>query len=184
MSIFSGLGYIFAGFDYVLTLVHNEPMDIQDWLSTLPGSPTPSQAADKAGVSKATLLRHVNKGQTTAEYVISIARAHGVNEIEALIDLEIVDANAVLELGIDKALDLATNRQLLAAIERRTDPEFQKSVGIRPGIINPDFRTLDDLAKRRHTTPETPPHVQDYPYDAVADSSPDEEEGDDHDYYA
>ncbi|WP_040422121.1 hypothetical protein [Corynebacterium lipophiloflavum] len=60
-------------------------MDFNDWLSSLPGSPTPTIAANKAGLTNTTLIRHATKGQTTADNVIAIARAYGVRPVDALI---------------------------------------------------------------------------------------------------
>ncbi len=171
----------FAALDTYPVMVHNEPMNIEEWLHTLPGSPTVSQAADHTpGVSKATFLRHADKGKTTAEYVIAIARAHNVNEIQALADLGFVEEAAVIEMAIDKALGMATNSKLLEEINKRVDPEARRLFhgdGV-PGII--DVRD-DELATRRQNTPVSGPSDS-MPLSAVADDSPDEdalrEEGD------
>ena len=158
-------------FDSFSPKVHNEPMQLRKWIASLPGSPTVSQAADYAGVSKATLLRHDKKDETTAEYAVAIARAYGVNEVQALIDLDMLDSKAVQEIGIEHALRNATNEQLLDEIMRRSDPEanYLFGGGDDPKVI--DLQTdalatpVDELAQRRRaeTTPgfsETAPGDQ------------------------
>ncbi|CAB0969152.1 DNA-binding protein [Corynebacterium diphtheriae] len=187
MSIIGENFFKIPAFAKFSRLVHNERMNINDWLNALPGSPTVSQAADKAGVSRATFLRHADKGKTTAEYVIAIARAHNVNEIQALADMGFVEEAAVVEMAIDKALGMATNSKLLEEINKRVDPEARRLFygdGV-PDII--DVRD-DELAARRADTPVSEPSgslhddddgtVREFDYDIphAADSSPDENE--------
>ncbi|MFW9032725.1 hypothetical protein [Corynebacterium striatum] len=158
-------------------------MNIEEWLNTLPGSPTVSQAADHTpGVSKATFLRHADKEKTTAEYVIAIARAHNVNEIQALADMGFIEEAAVVEMAIDKALGMATNSKLLEEINKRVDPEARRlfhGEGV-PGII--DVRDDELAARRSNNTSPVSDASDSMPLSAVADDSPDEdalrEEGD------
>lgn len=65
-------------------------MLLKEWLKTLPGSPTPSQAANHAGVPRATVLRHAEKEYTTAEIVIGIARGYGHNPVRALVEVGMI----------------------------------------------------------------------------------------------
>lgn len=104
-------------------------MELQEWLAALPGSPTVSQAADHSGISKATLLRHAKAGKTTAEFIIIISRAYGVNEVESLLTLGFITTSAIDEFGIEGALEGATNQQLLGEIMRRSDPEARYLFG-------------------------------------------------------
>lgn len=143
-------------------------MDINEWLNSLPGSPTVSQAADHAGVSKATFLRHEKNGKTTAEYVTKIARAYDVNEIQSLINLGFVQEAAVMEVAIEKALGLAKNSQLLAEMNKRHDPEARRLYRAegKPGVIDlDDHRSPDPMSGASGSIPST----------AVADDSPDED---------
>lgn len=110
-------------------MVHNEPMELQEWLNTLPGSPTVSQAADHSGISKATLLRHAKSGKTTAEFTISISRTYEVNEVESLLALGFISRSAIDEYGVEATLEGATNQQLLDEIMRRSDPEARYLFG-------------------------------------------------------
>lgn len=124
-------------------------MNIDEWLNSLPGSPTVSQAADHSGVSKATFLRHEKNGKTTAEYVTKIARAYGVNEIQALINLGFVQEAAVMEVAIEKALGRAKNSQLLAEMSKRHDPEARRIFRAegKPGVIDlDDHRSPDPMS--------------------------------------
>ena len=124
-------------------------MNINEWLNSLPGSPTVSQAADHAGVSKATFLRHEKNGKTTAEYVTKIARAYDVNEIQSLINLGFVQEAAVMEVAIEKALGLAKNSQLLAEMNKRHDPEARRLYRAegKPGVIDlDDHRSPDPVS--------------------------------------
>lgn len=66
-------------------MFHDEPVNLQEWVESLPGNPTLTQAAADAGLSKATLFRHAEKGQTTADNVIAIARVYGVPPVDALV---------------------------------------------------------------------------------------------------
>lgn len=150
-------------------LVHNEPMNIKEWLNTLPGSPTVSQAADHAEVSKATFLRHEKRGETTAEYVIKIARAYNVNEVQALLDLGFIEEAAILELAIERALGFAKNSQLYAEMNRRNDPEgrrLYRAEGI-PGVIDLDDETIAVADAQLFKLP-TSPAVDDEPERYVA----------------
>ena len=152
-------------------------MNINEWLNSLPGSPTVSQAADHAGVSKATFLRHEKNGKTTAEYVTKIARAYDVNEIQSLINLGFVQEAAVMEVAIEKALGLAKNSQLLAEMNKRHDPEARRLYRAegKPGVIDlDDHRSPDPLSGADDMNDGT---VRPFDYsEYAADSSEDETE--------
>lgn len=152
-------------------------MNIKEWLNTLPGSPTVSQAADHAGVSKATFLRHDKNGKTTAEYVIKISRAYNVNEIQALITLGFVDEAAVMEIAVEKALGLAKNSQILAEMNTRHDPEARRLYRAegKPGVIDlDDHRSPDPVSDASDIHDGT---VKPFDYgEYAADSSDDETE--------
>ncbi|MCT1411690.1 helix-turn-helix domain-containing protein [Corynebacterium sanguinis] len=130
-------------------------MQLLEWLHSLPESPTPSQAADHAGVSKATFLRHVKRDETTAEYAITIARAYNVNPIDALIDLGMLDEQELKRAAARYSGQRMTNQELLDEIMRRSDPEAVYLFGGDADVID----------------------ISDTPLHAVADSSPEEGEG-------
>lgn len=152
-------------------------MNINEWLNSLPGSPTVSQAADHAGVSKATFLRHEKNGKTTAEYVTKIARAYDVNEIQSLINLGFVQEAAVMEVAIEKALGLAKNSQILAEMNKRHDPEARRLYRAegKPGVIDlDDHRSPDPLSDASDIDDGTVKPF-DYGIPHAADSSIDED---------
>lgn len=154
-------------------------MNINEWLNSLPGSPTVSQAADHAGVSKATFLRHEKNGKTTAEYVTKIARAYDVNEIQSLINLGFVQEAAVMEVAIEKALGLAKNSQLLAEMNKRHDPEARRLYRAegKPGVIDlDDHRSPDPLSDADDMNDGTVSEFDYAPEEYAADSSIDETE--------
>lgn len=159
-------------------MVHNEPMELQEWLNTLPGSPTVSQAADHSGISKATLLRHAKTGKTTAEFTISISRAYEVNEVESLLALGFISRSAIDEYGFKAALEGSTNQQLLDEIMRRSDPQARYLFG-NDGTedvigLRPDFRVVSHPLDSM----EDDGTVMDFDWAEphAADSSPDEQE--------
>ena len=154
-------------------------MNINEWLNSLPGSPTVSQAADHAGVSKATFLRHEKNGKTTAEYVTKIARAYDVNEIQSLINLGFIQEAAVMEVAIEKALGLAKNSQLLAEMNKRHDPEARRLYRAegKPGVIDlDDHRSPDPLSDADDMNDGTVREFDYAPEEYAADSSIDETE--------
>ena len=141
-------------------------MELQEWLSALPGSPTVSQAADHSHVSKATLLRHAKTGKTTAEFVVTISRAYRVNEVESLVRLGFITAEAVDGYGIEAALSSATNEELLEEILRRSDPQARYLFG--------NEGDEDTIGLAPHLTPVSDPSDS-MPLSAVAYSGPDED---------
>ena len=160
-------------------MVHNEPMELQEWLSTLPNSPTVSQAADHSGISKATLLRHAKTGKTTAEFAVTISRAYKVNEVESLVRLGFITPEAVDGYGIEAALASATNEELLEEILRRSDPQARylfgnegdgETIGLAPHLTpvsDPSASLHDDDDGLVQEWDDSIPHA--------ADSSPDEQ---------
>nr|DAU95536.1 MAG TPA: hypothetical protein [Caudoviricetes sp.] len=99
-------------------MIHNGSMAFVDWLKTLPGAPTPTIAAKRSNLSGPTLLRHSERGYSTADNVIRIARAYGVNPVDALVDNGILQTE---ELGgerstVRKALKEATVEELLETL--------------------------------------------------------------------
>ncbi|RSZ61512.1 XRE family transcriptional regulator [Corynebacterium hylobatis] len=70
-------------------------MDFETWLHSLPGSPTPSIAAKRSKLQGPTLIRHAQRGRSTADNIIQIARAYEVSPIDALVDTGFLDADEV-----------------------------------------------------------------------------------------
>lgn len=162
-----------------INMVHNELMNFNEWLNALPESPTASQAANAANVSRATTIRHEKAGATTAEYAVKIARAYNVNEIQALIDLGFVDEAAVMEMAVEKALGLAKNSQILAEMNKRHDPEARRLYRAegKPGVIDlDDHRSPDPMSDADDMNDGTVREFDYAPEEYAADSSEDETE--------
>ena len=133
-------------------------LNFTEWLSTLPGAPTPSVAAKKAGLNHTSLLRHAKKGQTTAENVIEIARSFGVDPVSALTKngfLTPREVGVTGNLDIELALPSASWGQLFAEITRRVNAspmfegEFELSLDTPVEIIPPaDFEERKARALR------------------------------------
>lgn len=103
--------------------VHDGIMNFDTWLKSLPGAPTPTIAAKKSGLAAPTLLRHVERGHSTADNVIAIAKAYGVSPIDALVDNGMLEPS---DLGgerspIKAALRDATITELLETLIERVN---------------------------------------------------------------
>lgn len=103
--------------------VHDGIMNFDTWLKSLPGAPTPTIAAKKSGLAASTLLRHVERGHSTADNVIAIAKAYGVSPIDALVDNRMLEPS---DLGgerspIKAALRDATITELLETLIERVN---------------------------------------------------------------
>lgn len=115
-------------------------MDIREWIGNLPGNPAPSQAAETAGIDKSTISRQLKRGTISAENVILLCRAHGKSPVDGLVETGYLIA-AELEAGIPRALEQATNQQLLDKVSKRVDPAGRRafhSGGITPNVDSPD----------------------------------------------
>lgn len=118
---------VFPQFALLTMGVHNGHMSIQsfpEWLASLPGAPTPSQAAEAAKLPRPTLLRHADRGRTTAENAIAIARAFNVSPADALVEmgfLEPSEVNASEALAIREALGRAEWPEIFDEITKRVN---------------------------------------------------------------
>ncbi|MFI5504497.1 hypothetical protein ACFLIN_03925 [Corynebacterium kutscheri] len=167
-----------------------------DWFSDETGRRvTVTEIADLLAISRRTATNRLSDG-LSADELITVSRALSISPIHALIELgklTLEEAFAFVD-GDGRLLANANETELLFELAKHQLPiSMLINLGDegRSRILEREMRgitkapIIDDLAKRRHTTPEEPPHVYPFPYDeAVADTSPDEEEGDDHDYYA
>lgn len=107
-----------------------EHVKFRDWLETLPGAPTPSVVAEVANLPRPTLLRHAERGHTTAENAIAIARAYNVPPADALVEMGFLEAdevNASDKLAVREALKRADWEDIFAEITARVNasPMFE-----------------------------------------------------------
>lgn len=159
-------------------------------------------AAHKAGFNQSAFTRWKKGAKADPEFVVKFARGFGLNVLEALVEAEfITEKEAQLrEVNVGGLLlSEATEDDLADEVLRRMnkggvlDMPIDEFVALRrqelDEYLNSSQETFDDLAKRRHTTPTTPPSVEDDPYadgnvpnwddinePYAADSSPNEQE--------
>ena len=98
-------------------------MEFLEWLESLPGGATPTTAAKKAGLASPTLLRHAERGYTTADNVIAIARAYGVPPVDALVELGFLEPSETggEAVRLKEALKDASISQLWDAMAEKID---------------------------------------------------------------
>ncbi|AEG84677.1 helix-turn-helix domain-containing protein [Corynebacterium ulcerans] len=141
------------------------------YLSGLMDGDNATEAAKKSGISSSNFTRWKKGARADPDFVVKIARAYDANVLEALVAAEfITEAEAKLrEIKVGGiALSDASNQQLLDEIMRRSDPEANRLFGDPTGE-SIDYQQRDDLAKRRRSTPATPPSVKPQDYDAILD---------------
>lgn len=171
-------GLIQNELDPLLLMIHNESMAFSDWLRSLPGAPTPTIAAKRSNLSGPTLLRHSERGYSTADNVITIARAYGVNPVDALVDNGILQPEEFDDerSTVKNVLKEATVAELLEALV-----EYVNNSGLVEGRFE-----MNSLTNHRETTQDHIPSPDDgwqYEEMAAADDSPDEPMPGDDDYH-
>lgn len=145
---------------------HNETMNIADWIASLPGAPNPTEAAQKAHVSKATLFRHLERGETTAENVIALARAYGVRPVDALVELGYLTAEEATSerLAIREALKGATIQEKWDSIADDMD-NARLIIGSFPRFSDLDARALGSIGGENRR--QRRGHVDEPDYDSI-----------------
>ena len=162
-------------------------MEHEAWIEELIGADTRRTASSKAGMSESTLSRQISRGTIRPEMVIALCRAYGRKPVDGLVETGYLQPWEVEGVGVDAALDKATNNQLLGAVMRRSDPEATYLFGLDEEVINPEMdndgnvvglpTALSQSNEQGHPTdddvhPDWEDHI---PHDAVADTSPDED---------
>lgn len=108
--------------------------------------------------------------------MIALCRAYNHPPVKGLIETGYINDYEIGSVDVEIALKEATNQQLLDEIVRRSDPKARYL-----------FDTQDEadvVGLRPDLHPVPTPNVDITQYDLVADSSPDEKEGDPSDYEA
>lgn len=72
--------------------------------------------ARAAGVAHPTLYRQLTEGTWQADMVVTLARAFGQSPLDPLIWAGYLTPNDVTAMQIDKALDVASDNDLIAAV--------------------------------------------------------------------
>lgn len=142
-------------------------MNISDWLETLPGAPVPTEVAQRAHLSKATLFRHIERGETTAENVIAIARAYGVSPVDALVELGFLTPEEATSerLAIRQALKGATIAEKWDSLADDIDGQ-RLFIGHFPRFNELDARMIGEVRRPRKSE-KTTPDVEEPDYDAI-----------------
>ncbi|WP_143153966.1 helix-turn-helix domain-containing protein [Rhodococcus rhodnii] len=100
-------------------------MDHREWLDDIIGADSYRAAASKVGVDQSTLSRQLTrKGELSAENVIAIARAYGRRAGDELVSTGYLVPGDIEGVGVEGALQRATNKQLLEEIDRRMTAGF------------------------------------------------------------
>ena len=127
-----------------------------EWLASLPGAPTPSQAAEAAQLPRPTLLRHAERERTTAENAIAIARAYGVTPADALVEMGFLEANEVNasdKLAVREALERADWSEIFDEITKRVNasPMFEGDfeLSLDSPVHIPEPADLEEKRTRR-----------------------------------
>lgn len=108
-----------------------QDMDHKEWLEGLT-SDTTNGAAEKAGITPATLFRQLSRGRISAENVIALSRAYGKKAGDELVRTGFLEPEDIEGVGVESALRLATSRQVLDEIDRRMGDGAGADLNVRP----------------------------------------------------
>lgn len=128
-----------------------------EWFKRVTRNDSNRRASELAEISPATLGRQLKAGELSADLIIKIAQAYDESPVVALVDLGLVSAKWMREIGTTTALSRATDEELTDELLRRLNLIADEPV--------------DDLAARRSNRNIS--HV-DFTAYGVADDSPDE----------
>lgn len=143
-------------------------MNFESWLDTLIAPETRAMAAKRAGYAQSTISRQLDRGHLRPEMVIALCRAYDRSPVDGLVETGYLFPHEIHGVGVEQALDMATNQQVLALIERRItvddDRDFRAGgdsnvIGLhRPVEFDPmrDVATADDQDALRY--PESDDH--------------------------
>ncbi|MGO1992250.1 MAG: hypothetical protein ACTH2Y_10540 [Corynebacterium sp.] len=164
-------------------------MEHRAWTDSLIDGDSYRAAAEKVGTNGSTITRQLAKEHLSPEMVIALCRAYGRKPVDGLVETGYLQPWEIEGVGIDQAIDQATNKQLLDGVMRRSNPEARYLFGLDDDVINPERDEHNNVVDIRPDSPhsfdgkqgepdETTPSVR--PLEYVADSSDTEpEEGDD-----
>lgn len=124
-------------------------------------------AAKKIDVAPRTLATQLEKGRISPENVIAIAVAYGHHPVGALVDTGYLDEKWATQVDPARALRTVTEDDLADEVLRRM------KLGVeRDGPLD---TPVDELAQRRHVTPDSYDDDDTMPEDAAAYGGPDED---------
>ncbi|MGN0096243.1 MAG: hypothetical protein ACI38U_09275 [Corynebacterium sp.] len=114
-------------------------MEHRAWIDGLIDGDSYRAAAEKVGTNGSTITRQLAKEHLSPEMVIALCRAYGCKPVDGLVETGYLQPWEIEGVGIDTAIDQATNKQLLDGIMRRSDPEAQYLFGRTEDVINPEM---------------------------------------------
>lgn len=152
-------------------------MDYTAWIEDLIGTDSLRTASGKIGFAQSTITRQLSRNTLTPQAVIALCRAYGRKPVDGLVQTGYLNPWEIEGVGIDAALDQATNDQLVKQIMKRSDPEARYLFGMDE-TINPaedaDLLQFPSNTQGEDDTPAVEPEWDDMPQQAVADDSPEE----------
>lgn len=165
-------------------------MEHEAWITELIGPDTRREASKRAGMSESTLSRQLSRGTLRPEMVIALCRAYNRKPVDGLVETGYLQPWEIEGVGVEAALDKATNKQLLGAVMRRSDPEATYLFGLDQEVINPNMDSDGNVLpfppesttaadQEQGTDEDTTPSVRTEGYDPlrhVAYSGEDEDE--------
>lgn len=142
------------------------PADLKTILGGMIGRRVIAQEiADSLGISRNAANDRMNRGIDAGD-LIAVARHLGINPVEALVELNHLDSTEVFDF-VDSDGTLLATAPTEKVIYRLAEDGLSRQDKLR--LVG------DELESRRRLNESTSNVVQ-MPYDAVADTSPDEDE--------
>ncbi|MDU3110466.1 helix-turn-helix transcriptional regulator [Corynebacterium sp.] len=151
-----------------------------DYIEPIIGDMTMRDAAKKAGFNQSAFTRWKGGAKADPEFVVKFARAFNLNVLKSLVEAEFITEEEANLTEVAPQLDLAQvdAQELLDELQHRIDAiryllELEEGGDRKLAAIIDRSNVVDFQSARG-----------DIPQDAVADHSPEEEEGDPSDYDA
>ena len=165
-------------------------MDFRAWITDLIGGDTLRTASEKIGLAHSTITRQLSRDTLTPQAVIALCRAYDRKPVDGLVETGYLQPWEIEGVGVEAALDKATNKQLLGAVMRRSDPEATYLFGLDQEVINPNMdsdgnvlpfppESTSAAGVEQHSGSDATPPVRGpeddvMPEDAVANDRPEE----------
>lgn len=119
---------------------------IDQWISDITNGDSGRKIAKRSGIASATLSRQLAENGLTPETVVRIAHAYGASAIEGLLALNLLAETDVDAASIERALEAATDEQLMDEVLRRMkagSTEYDKPLSSIETAIKPDAHQMD-----------------------------------------
>ncbi|WP_126316870.1 hypothetical protein [Corynebacterium kutscheri] len=159
-------------------------MEHSEWFEEV-SNESVRKAAQTVGITHRTLAYQIEKNRITAENVIAIAIAYNHHPVGALVDTGYLEEKWAQQIDPMRALREVSEDDLADEVLRRMnsggalDMPIDELISLRQEEFDAYIKqqnNVTDLVKRRHNTPETPPHVRVISDDelaaAIKDSQP------------